>query len=200
MLDSNIYPKIDLNTYQKETQLKDGTKILLRPMVAGDKDALYEFFKEVPSEDARYLRDDVSSILLIEKWAKNLDYAEDAAHSGTERGQNHCRCHINRRRSGWKWHLGTVRIFVHKDYRDVGLGHLMIEELADIAYKLGLEKLLVEIPDHSTPAINAFARAGYYRAAVLPNMVKDRDAMPVDVVVMMKDVKPAHDEAYDYDF
>jgi len=31
-------------------------------------------------------------------------------------------------------------------------------------------------------------------------MVKDREDMPVDVVVMMKDVKPAHDDAYDYDF
>jgi len=76
----------------------------------------------------------------------------------------------------------------------------VIEELSEVAYKLGLEKLVVEVPDLSTAAINAFTKAGFYRAAVLPNMVKDRDSMPVDVVVMMKDIKPAHDEAYDYDF
>ena len=64
----------DLNTYQKEAQLKDGTKIFLRPMVVEDQDALYEFFKSVPKEEVRYLRDDVNSRLLIEKWAKNLDY------------------------------------------------------------------------------------------------------------------------------
>ena len=34
----------DINTYRKETKLKDGTKILLRPMVAEDQDALYEFY------------------------------------------------------------------------------------------------------------------------------------------------------------
>ena len=34
MTDRDPYPKIDINTYQKETELKNGTKVLLRPMVA----------------------------------------------------------------------------------------------------------------------------------------------------------------------
>ncbi len=50
MLTHDIYPKIDLNTYQKEAVLKDGTKILLRPMVPGDQEALYEFFKAFPKK------------------------------------------------------------------------------------------------------------------------------------------------------
>ena len=66
MTDQDMYQKIDINTYQKEAELKNGTKLLLRPMVAEDQDALYEFFKEIPKEDARYLRDDISSRLLVE--------------------------------------------------------------------------------------------------------------------------------------
>jgi ribosomal protein S18 acetylase RimI-like enzyme len=190
----------DLNTYQREAQLKDGTKVLLRPMVAEDQDALYEFFQAVPREDARYLRDDVQSRTLIEKWGKNLDYKKTLPILAVKDDAIIADATINRRRSGWKWHLGTVRIFVHKDYRDVGLGHYMIEELADIAYKLEIEKLIVEAPDINTPLINAFTKAGFYRAAVIPNMVKDRENMPVDIVVMMKDIKPAHDDEYDYDF
>ncbi|MBW1609551.1 MAG: GNAT family N-acetyltransferase, partial [Deltaproteobacteria bacterium] len=102
--------------------------------------------------------------------------------------------------SGWKWHLGTVRIFVHKDYRNLGLGELMVDELARIAYRLGIEKLILEIPDTNTAVINAFTKAGFHRAALIPNMVKDRQNMPVDLAVMMKDIKPALDESYDYDF
>jgi len=200
MLDESTYPKININTYQKETELKNGTKFLLRPMVAEDQDALYEFFKEIPREDARYLRDDVSSRLLVEKWAKNLDYEKTLPILAIKDDAIIGNATINRRRFGWKWHLGTVRIFVHKEYRDVGLGRLMIDELVDIAYKLGIEKLIVEIPDLSTAAIYAFNRAGFYRVAEIPNMVKDRENMPVGVVVMMKDVRPAHDDAYDYDF
>jgi hypothetical protein len=31
-------------------------------------------------------------------------------------------------------------------------------------------------------------------------MAKERKNMPVDIVVMMKDIKPAHDDEYDYVF
>lgn len=200
MLDTSIYPDIDLSKYKKETQLKDGTKIVLRPMVPQDKDLLFEFFKAVPREDAKYLRDEVSSALLIEKWANELDYSKTLPILAFKNGKIVADATINRRPSGWKRHLGTVRIFVRNDYRNVGLGHIMIEELVDIAYKLGIEKLLVEIPDVENSAIHAFTRAGFDRVALIPNMVKDRDNMPVDIVVMMKDVRPPHDDAYEYDF
>jgi acetyltransferase len=200
MLDDSIYPKIDINKYRKETKLKDGTKVLLRPMVTEDQDALYEFFKAVSEEEARYLRDDVKSRLLIESWAKNLDYSRTLPILAIKDDTIIADATINRRQSGWKWHLGTVRIFVHKDYRNLGLGELMVDELADIAYKLGIEKLVLEIPDTNTAVINAFTKAGFHRAAVIPNMAKDRQNMPVDLAVMMKDVKPALDESYDYDF
>jgi len=200
MLDTTIYPKLDINTYQKEAKLKDGTKILLRPMVPEDQDALYEFFKAVPEEEARYLRDDVKSKLLVEAWAKNLDYNKTLPILALKDDTIIADATINRRRSGWKWHLGTVRIFVHNDYRNLGLGELMVDELARIAFRLQIEKLIFEIPDTNTAAIKTFTKAGFHRAAVIPNMVKDRQNMPVDVAVMMKDVKPAHDDAYDYDF
>jgi GNAT superfamily N-acetyltransferase len=199
MLDTTIYPKIDLSTYQKKAELKDGTKILFRPMVSEDKNALYEFFKGVDQEEARYLRDDVRSRLVIEKWAKNLDYEKTLPILVIKNSDIIADATINRRQFGWKWHLGTVRVFVHQEYRNLGLGTMIIEEIKDIAYKLGIEKLIVEIPDVNTATIQAFTKAGFYRAAAIPNMVKDRANMPVDVVVMMKDIKPAHDDDYDYD-
>jgi len=190
----------DLNTYKKEAKLKDGTKILLRPMVAEDQDALYTFFKSVPKEDARYLRDDVASRLIVEEWTKNLDYTRTLPVLALKNGTVIADATLNRRRYGWKWHLGTVRLFVHKDYRKVGLGQLMIKEIADIAFKLELEKLIAEVPDVNISAINAFTKAGFYRAATIPNLVKDRENRPLDVVVMIKDIRPARDETYEYDF
>jgi len=200
MLAHNIYPKIDLNTYQREATLKDGTKILLRPMVPEDLEALHEFFKAVPEEEARYLRDDVKSRLIIESWAKNLDYSKTLPILAIKDNLIIADATINRRQFGWKWHLGTVRIFVHKDYRHRGLGELMVDELARISYRLGIEKLILEIPDTNTAVINTFTKAGFHRAAVIPNMVKDRQNMPVDLAVMMRDIKPPLDESYDYDF
>jgi len=190
----------DLNKYKKEVKLKDGTKIILRPMAAEDQDALYTFFKSVPKEDARYLRDDVASRLIVEEWAKNLDYTRTLPILALKNGTIIADATLNRRRFGWKWHLGTVRLFVHRDYRKVGLGQLMIKEIADIAFKLELEKLIAEVPDVNISAINAFTKEGFYRAATIPNLVKDRENRPLDVVVMIKDIRPARDETYEYDF
>ena len=200
MLARDMYPKVDLNTYQKKVSLKDGTKILLRPMVQTDKEALYEFFKAVSEEEARYLRDDVKSRLLIESWAKNLDYSRTLPILALKGDLIIADATINRRQFGWKWHLGTVRIFVHNDYRNLGLGEIMVDELVRIAYRLGIEKLVLEIPDTNTAVINTFTKVGFHRAALIPNMVKDRQNMPVDLAVMMRDIKPPLDESYDYDF
>ena len=200
MLARDMYPKVDLNTYQKKVSLKDGTKILLRPMVPTDNEALYEFFKAVSEEEARYLRDDVKSRLLIESWAKNLDYSRTLPILALKGDLIIADATINRRQFGWKWHLGTVRIFVHNDYRNLGLGEIMVDELVRIAYRLGIEKLVLEIPDTNTAVINTFTKVGFHRAALIPNMVKDRQNMPVDLAVMMRDIKPPLDESYDYDF
>ena len=200
MLDIRFYPKVDLDTYQKEARLGDGTKVTLRPMVQKDQEALYEFFKGVHKDVARYLRDDVGSRLVIERWAENLDYEKTLPILAVKNGDIIADATINRRRFGWKYHLGTVRVFVHRDYRNKGLGRLMIEEIVDIAYKLGIEKLIAEIPDVNTAAVNAFSRSGFYRAALIPNMAKDRENMPIDVLVMIKDLRPPQDNGYDYDF
>jgi len=187
---------LDIQNYKKEAELKDGTKVTLRPMIGQDMDALYEFFKGVPTEEARYLRDDVKSRLVVERWAANLDYAKTLPILAFTNGKIVADATLNRRRSGWKWHLGTVRIFVHEDFRKIGFGHLMIEEIVGIAGKLDLEKLIAEIPDTNIPAINAFRRAGFHRAAVIPNLVKDKENQPVDVVVMVRDIRMGYEDEY----
>jgi acetyltransferase len=189
---------LDLQKHQKEALLKDGTKVVLRPMVAEDKDALYEFFSAVSKEEVRYLRDNVSSRLVVEKWATSLDYDRVLPILALKDDKIIADATLHRRQFGWKHHVGMVRAFVHENFRNVGLGHLMIEEIVDLAGDLKLEKLIVELPDTNTAAIHAFRRAGFHRAAVIPGLVKDRESQPVDVVVMTRDLQPAYD--YEYDF
>ena len=188
-----------IDTYQKKLELKDGSYVTLRPMLATDKKALFEFFKSVPQEEARYLRDDVSKITVEEKWAEKLDYTRTLPILAFKDKKLIADATLNRRRFGWKWHLGTVRIFVHENYRKVGLGSLMIKEIVELSYHVGLEKLMAEVPVFSTGEIYAFERAGFHRAAVIPNLVKDRENRPVDVNVMIKDLKTGYDEGYDYE-
>ena len=182
----------DVNKYQKEVGLKDGTKILLRPMVAEDKPDYVTQQKQANKVK--------TAALILHDIGNNVDYTKTLPILAVKNDTVIADATLNRRRFGWKWHLGTVRVFVHRDYRNVGLGQLMIKEIASLADSLGLEKLVAELPEMNAPAISAFNKAGFHRVAFLPNFVKDRENRPVDLVVMVKDIKPAHDEDYDYEF
>jgi L-amino acid N-acyltransferase YncA len=55
---------------------------------------------------------------------------------------------------------------------------MMIQALCEIADKLGLEKLIAEVPDSNSSAIRAISNAGFHRGALLHNLANDKDGMP----------------------
>jgi hypothetical protein len=63
-----------MKTYQKECKLKDGSVVLLRPLVAEDREGLITFFRSLPEELRLYLRHDVTDAKIIESWTDNIDY------------------------------------------------------------------------------------------------------------------------------
>ena len=60
--------------YPKEVTLRDGTRVTLKPFEKKDKESVYEFFVSLPEEDRLYLKDDVTDPLVVEKWARELNY------------------------------------------------------------------------------------------------------------------------------
>ena len=63
-----------LDEYPKEITLKDGSKLVLRPMVAEDEAALLAFFQGLSEGERLYLRDDVTDPEVVRGWAENVDY------------------------------------------------------------------------------------------------------------------------------
>ena len=55
--------------------LKDGTYVLLRPLVAEDQQRLMDFYAAVNDEDLRYFRHHIKDPTVIQDWCKNLDYS-----------------------------------------------------------------------------------------------------------------------------
>jgi len=61
--------------YKKECKLKDGTVVVLRPLVAEDRKGLIAFFQSLPEELRLYLRHDVTDAEIIKSWTENIDYS-----------------------------------------------------------------------------------------------------------------------------
>jgi len=182
-----------MKTYQKECKLKDGSVVLLRPLVAEDREGLTTFFRSLPEELRLYLRHDVTDAKIIKSWTDNIDYDHvfPILAFADERIVGDVSLH--RIPFGWKRHIGTVRVAVDPDYHDKGLGTLLIHEIVELASEFGLEKLWAELPLAFPAAIAVFRKAGFSSKAVVEGLVKDLRGRNTDVVIMVCDIGTQYD-------
>ena len=127
--------------FRKEGILKDGTRVILRPMNQDDREKLIDFFSRVTEEDRLYLRSDVRNPKIIDHWVKHIDYKKVFPLLAEVDGKIIGDATLHMRKTGWKRHLGNVRVVVAKEYQNKGLGTLLINELAELAGTISYEIL-----------------------------------------------------------
>jgi RimJ/RimL family protein N-acetyltransferase len=175
--------------YHKEGVLKDGSRVILRPMVKEDRDKLLAFFQGLDSKEIGFLRNDIRDPVVIDHWVNHIDYNRVYPLLAEAEGRIVGDITLHMRKVGWKRHLGNVRIVVAKDYQNRGLGTLLINEIVELAGEFGLEKLVAEIHLQALGAFNAFKKAGFSVKAVFEDLVKDPAGRSSDLVVMVCDVQ-----------
>jgi GNAT superfamily N-acetyltransferase len=179
--------------FRKFGILKDGTKVVLRPMVKEDREKLLDFFSRVSDQERQFLRNNVRDPEVIDNWVQHIDYTRvfPLLAEVDEKIVGDATLHM--RRTGWKRHLGNVRVVVADDFQGRGLGTLLINELTELAVEFGLEKLLSEIYFNAPNAITAFKNAGFGVKAVFEDLVKDIYGNNADMIVMVCDVEARRD-------
>jgi len=154
-----------LEEYPKETTLPDGFVCILRPMTRDDQDALYRFFISLPEEDRRYLRNDATNRILIEKWCRDLNHDKVLPILAEHGNRILANATLHRETFGWGRHIGEVRI-TH------------------------LEKLCAKVVASRTYVTRAFEKNAFVRKATLKNYVKILyDKNYEDIAVLVKDLK-----------
>ena len=182
-----------MKRYQKECKLKDGTVVMLRPLVAEDRKGLIAFFQSLPEELRLYLRHDVTDVEIIKSWTENIDYSRVFPILAFDGDRVVGDVSLHRIPFGWKHHIGTIRVVVAPDYQDKGLGTLLIHEIVELAAEFGLEKLWAELPLNEIGSIAVFRKAGFSSKAVVEGLVKDLKDRNTDVVIMVCDIGTQYD-------
>jgi GNAT superfamily N-acetyltransferase len=177
-----------VHPYEKEAKLKDGSRVLLRSMVAEDRDKLMAFFRALPEEERIFLRHDVTDPDVISSWVEHIDYGRVFPLLALVGDRIVGDATLHRILRGWKRHIGTVRVAVAADYHNKGLGTLLVHEIVELATEFGLEKLWAELPLTAPAALTLFRKAGFSSKAVIEGLVKDLYGRNTDVVIMVCDV------------
>ncbi|RZB37799.1 MAG: hypothetical protein SRB2_00901 [Desulfobacteraceae bacterium Eth-SRB2] len=178
-----------LEEYPKEITLQDGFICILRPMTRDDQDALYRFFISLPEEDRRYLRNDATNRILIEKWCRELNYNKVLPILAEHENRILANATLHRETFGWGQHIGEIRITVAEDFQQRGMGSLLLEELSKLAFEYNLEKLSAKVIASQTYVTRAFEKNAFVREATLKDFVKILyDKNYEDIAVLVKDL------------
>lgn len=179
--------------YPRVFATNNGTLVSARPMESGDGDALFSFFQKVPEEDRAYLKEDVTSPVVISEWADHLDYARVLPILVMKDDRVIADGTLHRRRPSVRRHVGEVRITVDPEFRNQGIGRHLLRMLLEYAESNLLQKAIIEIvAEKEEPARRAAQRLGFSEAAVLEGHIRDIDGSTHDLVIMeMPDLRKA---------
>jgi len=182
-----------IKNFREMATLKDGTYILLRPMIAEDQPRLMEFYSAVNDDDMRYFRHYAKDPAVIQEWCENLDYSQvlPVIALVKERIVGSASLHFF---DGPKRHIGEVRLFLAKDFRKRGLGMKMIRALIELSRKQGLSILLAEVIADKTKVVKAFEQLGFHSSCVLDDYFMFPDGESCDVVLMTMRLRQKTDE------
>jgi RimJ/RimL family protein N-acetyltransferase len=187
-----------LNEYPKEVLLKDGSKVVLRPVVKEDEEALYQFFKGMSKEDRLYLRDDVANREIIHGWMENIDYEKVLPILAFDGDKVIADATLHRNPHGWMRHVGQIRMSVAGSHRGKGLARIIAAEIFQQAVGLGLDKLVAEMFTIQGNAQRVFARLGFQEEAILKNHGMDATGKKHDLIIMSNDVTTLWENWTDY--
>jgi RimJ/RimL family protein N-acetyltransferase len=164
--------------------LKDGTTVVLREPTMDDVEGSLRFFLDLPPEDRRYLRVDVTKRENVERRIR--DAVEGRTHRLFALVDDKIVGDGALEISGdaWRHHAGEIRVIISREFQRRRLGALLIKELYTTAHDRGVEKLVAKMAAPQTGARKIFERLGFHVDSVLPDYIKDVDGNVQSLVIM----------------
>ncbi len=183
--------------YPKTSKLGGGP-IMIRPMESKDQKTLLEFFKRIPIDDRRLLKDDVLDAKTIAAWCKNLDYERVLPLLAFDGKRVVADATLHRER-GWMCHVARVRAVVDPAYRGRGIGRALVREFLEMAQELRIAVVDAEIMAEQRAGLKMFEELNFVVVATLPQHALDLVGKAHDVVVLSNQIFSPAEIAVDRD-
>lgn len=180
---------INYVAYRKFVTVRNGKRVMFRFLNDSDREGLAHLFQEAPEEDTRFLKQDVKDLKLVNYWVDHIDYRKVLPLVAVDLETNRiiADATLHRGKHAAK-HIGEIRIFVSRSFRNLGLGSVMLEELLSLAKLENLQWLKAEIVADHKKVIKAFRAKGFEQKAILDDFFLRKDGVTHDVMLMMRPV------------
>jgi len=180
---------INYVTYRKFVALKNGQRVMFRFLNAQDRENLAKLFQDAPEEDTRFLKQNVKDSKLIDYWLNNINYQKVLPLIAVNMENNGivADATLHRGKHASK-HIGEIRIFVSRPYRNQGLGSIMLDEIINLARLENLQILKAEVLTDHKGVLKAFKSKGFELKTILDDFFLRKDGMTHDVALLIRPV------------
>ncbi len=161
--------------------------VILRLMRPGDRDQILSFARGLPPNDLLFLRLDITQPEAVDEWVANLEAGRTHTLLAEVDGEMAGYASVHRNDALWTRHMGEIRVLVSSDFRQLGLGRRLVNEIFLIGKALGLKKLTVKMTPDQKGARATFERLGFQLEALLADYVVDHEGKPRDMLIMSLD-------------
>ncbi|MBN1178370.1 MAG: GNAT family N-acetyltransferase [Anaerolineae bacterium] len=174
-----------LARFRKMKTLSDGSRLLLRPLQAEDREAFKALFARASKRDIELFRSDAADPEVVDRWVDHLDYSRVFPLVAVVGDQliGDATLHFGEH---YHSHLAWVRIFLDKQYRRQGIGTLMMNSLVEIARRVGLQQLWAEIVTGQPQLIKGFEEMGFQHQVTLRDyfITSEGETLDMSIVVL----------------
>jgi RimJ/RimL family protein N-acetyltransferase len=179
--------------FRQVITLRDGARVLLRPLISDDRQALLDLFVPVPYEERRFMRHNINDPQIVSDWAMNPDYDRVFPLIAiiSDRIVGNATIHFGQ---GPARHRGEIRIFLAKDFRRRGLGNKLIQAQIEIAKRRSLYMLEVQIVNDMVNEIKSFQKAGFEIQHTFEDYYMLPDGELRDIVHMIYRLRTSEEE------
>ena len=177
----------DRAPYPLEVDLA-GQSVTLRPLAAGDRDAVLAFAGSLAPHDLLFLRRDITQRSEVDAWIEAVERGELETVLAVLDGAVLGYCVVDRSPLWWMRHVAELRVMVGGDVRGKGLGRVLTTHAFRAASAMGVEKMVAQMTTDQRRAITVFQNMGFQNEAVLRDQVKDRDGKTYDLLVLSRPV------------
>jgi len=178
-----------LADFPKSAPLRDGRIVELRPMTREDGPALLAMFNRLPVGDRFYLRDEVASSDVVEAWTTGLRYNRVFPLLAVTGSRVVADATLHQNSHPARRHVAHIRYTVDPEFRYQGLGGRLIHELLDVAYRVGVRKVMLElVAIGEDAAIRAAERSGFRQLVRLLDQVQDPGGLTFDIILLERDL------------
>ena len=183
------------NFYRKIVYLKNQKRIMMRFLHEGDRQDLFSLFQTAPDEDFRFCKHDLKNLKLLNRWIDHINSPRLLTLAAVDLQDNQLIAAATLLRGKHTAnHIGEIKIFIAKPFRNLGLGSTMLDELISLAAQEKLHWLKAEVVTDQKQMIKSLRNKGFQIMATLEDFFMRKDGVTHDVVLMMRAVNEETEE------